>query len=913
VGPAILGGGLGDRRTWTARTMTPGRDSIAALGDALGGLPAVGAALSVAEGGQLPAALARHLAIAPDRGLVIFVDQLEELVTQNPPALAARAAEILAALGAGLPGIKVILAVRGDFFTRVAALPGLRAVATRSLHLVRGLSPDDAREAVESPARAKGVQLETRAMVDALVASVADRPAALPLLQFALSELWKRRDIERAVIPERALADIGGVSGALASYADQMLTALAAPERTAARRVLLALVTAEGTRASRVRSELVVAGDEATAAALEALVTGRLVVARDVADGPPVYELAHESLLNAWGTLRGWLDDAAGQRGIRTRLSAAADEWQRLHRPRELLWRRSQLAEAAHLEDLTAGDRAFLAASRRNARLRAALAVALAFAIPAAAALTWWGAARARQQRDEQTVMALLHEARDTMWAAKVKAAQARRIQADAIAQLHPTPAPAWTPPWLRVLRPMRLLPSEKKPEVRERQWDNALQLFADARRDMSKATNTLERALPIGVLQAAVRDEMAAALYDQAVLADHLRDEPAVRGFEQRLAGYDGANGLRVARWNMAIAVSIHAEGARRIELARYRNRPDGSKLLEPATTTAERDRLVDMLTPGSYRAQVWAPGIAPVLVPFVVRRGQPVVLDVELPRPGDVADGFAYVPAGRFLQGTDDHLQSDLTWMRRNFLRATPLHEETTGAYLIGIYEVTFAQWLAYLRSLSPKERTLRTQHDSMKTQRALRLDLVKDKYELRLHTVNETFKAAEGVPLVYGKRDRNKSITWENTPVGGVTLDDAESYAGWLATSGKVPHARLCTPFEWERAARGADGRRFPHGDRMLRDDANIDETYYPRGEYPGPDEVGSHPASVSPFGIQDMSGNIFEWIRNASEVTLRGGTWAQGPTVATTMNISYAQASRHEAFVGIRICADLPARH
>jgi formylglycine-generating enzyme required for sulfatase activity len=333
----------------------------------------------------------------------------------------------------------------------------------------------------------------------------------------------------------------------------------------------------------------------------------------------------------------------------------------------------------------------------------------------------------------------------------------------------------------------------------------------------------------------------------------------------------------------------------------------------LDPPSQPKEGDHLRTALEPGSYRALISAPGIATVLAPFVVRRNEPVELDIALPRPGDVPAGFAYIPAGTFLQGNDDHLQGDLTWMRRNFLRATPLHEETTGAYLISIYEVTFAEWLEYLRTLSGAELKLRTQHDSIKTQRALRLDLVNGEYALTLHTVSETLHAAEGRPLVYGMRTRNESIAWEKTPVGGVTLDDAESYAEWLASTRKVPGARLCTPFEWERAARGADGRRFPHGNRMLLDDANIDETYYPRGDYPGPDEVGSHPASVSPFGIQDMSGNIFEWIRNESEVTLRGGAWSQGPTTAATMNITRAQASRHEAFVGIRICADLPARH
>jgi eukaryotic-like serine/threonine-protein kinase len=926
VVPAIAGGGLGDRRTWTARTMTPGRDCIAALGDALGGLPAMGALPEIAEGTQLAAALARHLAIGADRGVVLFVDQLEELVTQNPPALAARAAEILAALGAGVPGIKVILAVRGDFLTRVVALPGLRAVGTRSLHLVRGLSPDDARDAIESPARAKGVRFETRAMVDALVGSIIDRPAALPLLQFALSELWKRRDVERAVIPERALDDIGGVSGALASYADQVLTALAAPERTAARRILLALVTADGTRASRVRSELVVAGEDATAAAferrsredqddrrereaLEALVSGRLIVARDVADGPPVYELAHESLLAAWGTLRGWLDDAAGQRGIRTRLGAAAGEWQRLGRTRELLWRRSQLAEAASLEDLTEGDRAFLVASRRNARLRVAVAVAIAAAVPAAAAMTWWGVARQQQQRRDHFVDEQLDQVRETMATAKADAAKARAVRDDAVAQFRAAAVPHWIPRWPRLLAAVVRKAQDANLAAREDRWAEAMDLYAEARARLRDATRKLEAVLQMDARRGEVRRAMAEALYEQAVIAEILRDETTARELEERLITYD--DGGLVARWGQRRTVVISAPSASRIEIAKYGGEPADVKTLGSPIVTAEGDHLRTKLARGSYRATLFAPGIEPVQLPFVVRRLEDVTLDATLPRPGEVPNGFVYIPGGTFLHGAEDGQAPDLVWFRRNFLRAPPLHEEITGPYLISRTEVTFAHWLRYLRLLPPEERDRRRQNASLKQQKTLRLDEVGNGvYRLGLRPIDETVRANEREELVYSHRARNQSIRWEDSPVGGVTFTNASAFVSWLAQTGEVPGARICTPLEWERAARGADGRRFPHGERLRGDDANIDETY--DRVHPGPDVVGSYPASASPFGVLDMSGNVCEWVANGSEFTLRGGSWAQGPTTAATMNVSPVQPTRDEAYIGIRVCADLPGR-
>ena len=134
---------------------------------------------------------------------------------------------------------------------------------------------------------------------------------------------------------------------------------------------------------------------------------------------------------------------------------------------------------------------------------------------------------------------------------------------------------------------------------------------------------------------------------------------------------------------------------------------------------------------------------------------------------------------------------------------------------------------------------------------------------------------------------------------------------------------------------RAARGADTRTYPHGNTLLRDDANIDATY---GRVPGtfgPDAVGSHPASNSPFGLRDMAGNAYEITRASTDdlieedpsaqsvskvdgpknetqslsTVLRGGAYYYG-TESSAISNRQAPSTQGDSMIGVRLCAPLP---
>ena len=147
----------------------------------------------------------------------------------------------------------------------------------------------------------------------------------------------------------------------------------------------------------------------------------------------------------------------------------------------------------------------------------------------------------------------------------------------------------------------------------------------------------------------------------------------------------------------------------------------------------------------------------------------------------------------------------------------------------------------------------------------------------------------------------------------PVVGVSPLDIEAYAAWLNSSGRVPGARVCREYEWERAARGADGRTLPHGEVVGPDDADIDETYGRQDAAFGPDEVGRHPGSRSPFGVDDLLGNVWEIVRptsSAKQWANKGDSWQVNALSARAPNQWVINPGYRQVETGARLCARVP---
>ncbi|MGH9887985.1 MAG: hypothetical protein ACREBE_20805, partial [bacterium] len=422
---------LVDNDGWSRVDVVPGRHPVRSLAAALAAWSDSDEATLDALVRDTPDALARAIrqqALRSDkeRRLLLFVDQLEELLTLSEPDEARLVAAALAALAVRVPSVRVLATARSDFLSRLAMLPGLGDEMARGLYFLRPLTGERIREVIVRPAAAKGVAFESEALVDTLVEQTELAPGGLPLLQFTLAEVWDARDIETRTIRAESLAALGGVEGALTRHANHLLAGLDADGREAARRILLRLVTAEGTRARRAEAELLTDGGQRSAerTALEALVRGRVVVANSADRG--AYEIAHEALLVSWSTLQDWLQRDAANQVVRERVAHAAASWERMGRVGELLWGRRQLAEtrALDLAVLPARDAAFLTAGGRAVRRRRLLWAGLISALAVAAIIV--GAdlrARARQEL-ESIVDAQVEAARSAQASARANAQQ---------------------------------------------------------------------------------------------------------------------------------------------------------------------------------------------------------------------------------------------------------------------------------------------------------------------------------------------------------------------------------------------------------------------------------------------------------------------------------------------------------
>ena len=349
--------------------------------------------------------------------LVLIVDQFEQVFTLNPDlgGETTRQAFITALCSAAatpadagqMPPALVVLAVRGDFWDRCAAVPELVDALQDGQFVVGPMTESELRVAVAGPAEAAGLRIDPT-LIDTILGDLrvagGDRSAGvLPLLSQAMALTWEQREGGR--LTSRGYAKAGGVSHAVQTAADKVYGVLPARQQEIARDVLRSMTVAsrDGGLARRpvTRDDLYTGLPGPVRADIDAVLNAfaaeRLIVLDE-----DTAQLSHDVLLRAWPRLRGWLEEDQTDWIMYGQLADAAAAWRDSRQDPSFLYRGAQLAtlqqavarwcaNPARSPALTGTQGAFLEASERAAarssrRRRSAFAVLALLTVLAVAA-----------------------------------------------------------------------------------------------------------------------------------------------------------------------------------------------------------------------------------------------------------------------------------------------------------------------------------------------------------------------------------------------------------------------------------------------------------------------------------------------------------------------------------------------
>lgn len=247
--------------------------------------------------------------------------------------------------------------------------------------------------------------------------------------------------------------------------------------------------------------------------------------------------------------------------------------------------------------------------------------------------------------------------------------------------------------------------------------------------------------------------------------------------------------------------------------------------------------------ISAGSYLMLIKTPGHPTVRCPIMIRIGEISKLNVYIPE--NIPDGMAYIPAGNFYMGS-------------NAIRMGQLHKHYLPGFFIKKFEVTFGEYLEFWKSLKKPEE--------------------KNKYASR---------------VLLGGENMRMEKTWDDQgnllpqftpdlPVRGISYEAVNAYCQWLSKkTGKL--CRLPTAEEWEKAARGVDGREFVWGNLTQNKSAMVRENEAATKEYPFGAPGGKFKDDESIYGVADMAGNLREYTQsrfgsNDSLLKVKGGSLA-----------------------------------
>lgn len=268
--------------------------------------------------------------------LFLFIDQFEQVFTQarDKAEVTHFLDSIVTAVTDETSRLRVVITLRADFYDRPLLYPAFGDLVRQYTEVVLPMTLEELERAIVGPAERVGVMLEP-GLINQIIADVSEQPGELPLLQYALTELFERR--KGRVLTSDAYETIGGALGALARRADEVYNGLNEAQQNIARQLFLRMVTLgeggmEDTRRRVTQGELIsLAADvDQMNTVIDAFDRSRLLTFdHDPITRERTVEVAHEALIREWQRLQRWLAESREDLLIHRRLHLASDEWQR--------------------------------------------------------------------------------------------------------------------------------------------------------------------------------------------------------------------------------------------------------------------------------------------------------------------------------------------------------------------------------------------------------------------------------------------------------------------------------------------------------------------------------------------------------------------------------------------------------
>jgi len=303
----------------------------------------------------------------------------------------------------------------------------------------------------------------------------------------------------------------------------------------------------------------------------------------------------------------------------------------------------------------------------------------------------------------------------------------------------------------------------------------------------------------------------------------------------------------------------------------------------LGPARVVGRTPMMSAPLDQGSYLLTVRAAGHEPVRYPVLIDRGGHVDGGdpLWLPKEGELPDGAVYVPSGWASFGGDPELQVQLA-AERSF----------EPGFAIGRHPVTAAEYAEFLAELPRAEQAARVP----------RKPRARDGGQAGYWPL-----PADDGPLRFPFVDAEGDEWAADWPVFAVSWHDAVAYCAWRSERDGL-RVSVPTGRQWERAARGADGRFFPWGDQI---DAQLCVMSGTRKGARKPEPVGAVDSDVSVFGVRDCAGTMREWMGDDSfdsdptRRPVRGGWWLGTDRMARVAHRFGFVADAAHGYIGFRV--------